>query len=121
MIMKTTINTSYEAVNNTEYSTESAKTLNTYAENYKTQAFEIINNSNTTFSEFIDNSAMEWRLLRILSFNKNSNKQKAQLLLEQVKYLKNQKPVKKEVVNNVNFGMGAPKGMTVKLAWLQVA
>jgi len=65
MIMETIKNTSYEAVNNVEYSNESARKVNTYAEKYQQLTLDILENPNTQFSEFIKEQSLATDIARL--------------------------------------------------------
>jgi len=110
MIMKT-IETKLTAANNAEYKNNST---NNYVENYKKQTLEILQNPNTTFSEFIDEQSIATDISRLWWLKSGA------MLKEQLSSLwlfqKGQNVEKEEAVNNLNF-MWAPN-KTVVLWWL---
>jgi hypothetical protein len=56
---KNTLHENLTAVNNADYK------LNSYAEAYKQQTQEIVNNSNTTFSEFVKEQELATDIARL--------------------------------------------------------
>ena len=104
-----TIETKLTAANNAEYKNNST---NKYVEEYKKQTLEILQNPNTTFSEFIDEQSIATDLSRLWWIKKWA------MLKEQLSYLNlynkgQQKQV--ESVNNTSINL-APN-LTTKLWW----